>query len=445
MIGFGDLERINCRTARKRRIYLTEIIMKIKSIAAILIVFGVLFNANAAFALPGTKTVKIDKTKFVQNVKGLLDGNVKGYQAFLLKNGQLVAEVADGEARNKADGLAEMTVNTPSNIGSTAKFFAGVALLKFFETPKNNLNPTGKTVDEWLDTRIFSYLPQIWQDTAHRSWRLVTFRELLQHKSGLRNFTKAELDDYAAKGIKVAPYLYFTKELKPENRNSRVYANFNFTILTFLLPVLSSNTLLTTVNLEVAKQKLKPDDLYITQTLGKAFYGHMLVNSFGKVAPKISPSCDAPNEYPAKNVVFAKAYNSAADAGKGFEWSEKVAHGSCFAQGGWYLSGRELAAFVANFAATEKLLSNETKAKMYDGGKWDDRLVWSNVYTNKWITDNLGVSRMPGMDGLQDGYRSVLIKMPDDYYALAIINSADLNTPDLARVLLASFSDAASF
>lgn len=419
--------------------------MKIKSIIATLIVFSVLFNTTAVLAQFGTKTVKVDKVKFVQNVKSLFDGNVKGYEAVLLKNGQIVAEAAGGDARSKIDGQAGMTINTPSNIGSTAKFFAGVALLKIFSSPKGPLNPAGTSLDTWLDGRIYYYLPDIWKNDLTAGWKDVTFRELLQHKSGVRAFTQAELDAYKAKGIKLSPYLYFTKALKPENRKVREYQNFNFTILTFLIPMLVEPTLLQTVNKEIYEKKLKANDLYITQRLGNEFEKFMRGEVFGKITPTINPSCDAPNEYPKQNRIFALAYKYASDQTKGIAYSERVTNGSCFAQGGWFVSGHELAAFVANFAATETLLSDEVKAQMFDKDKWDDRMVWSTYYSNPWITKNLGMSKLPGMDGLQDGSRSVLIKLPDNYYALAIINSADLQPNEMAKILLASFADSASF
>jgi CubicO group peptidase (beta-lactamase class C family) len=411
-----------------------------------LIALGLFSNATAIFAQFGTKTVKLDKNKFVQSVQTGFGGKVKGYQAVLLKNGQIVAETAGGEARTKIDGKADMTLNTPSNIGSTAKFFAGVALLKFFQNPKNNLNPTGKTVEQWLDTKIFSYLPEIWQANAHPSWKQVTFRELLQHKSGVRGITTAEKNAFVAQGYRAnSPFLYFLKELKPENRGVRDYENFNFTILTFLLPMVASQTLHMVIDQNVVKQKLKADDLSITQAMGNAFYGHMLANSFGKVTPKINPSCDAPNEYPAKKIIYAMAYDSVSDTGKGFDYSERLTNGSCFAQGGWYVSGRELAAFVANFAASEVLVSNETRDLMIDEKNASNNMVWSTTYApTKWIADNLSKNRMPAMDGLQEGSRSVLIKMPGNYYALAIINSADMQPSELAKILLDSFSDSAS-
>lgn len=419
--------------------------MKIKSITAMLIVFGVFFNATGVSAQLGVKTVAVDKAKFTAGIKKSFDGNVKGYQAILLKDGKIYAEVAGGDARNQIDGQADMIVNTPSNIGSTAKFFAGVALLKFFQTPKGNLNPYGKTVDQWLDTEIFPYLPAIWRANADKSWKEVTFRQLLQHKSGVRALTDAERNAFVANGYRTgSPFIYLLKPIKDADRNKRDYENFNFTILTYLLPAVSSLTLSSFLDNKVAKEKLKVDDLAITQLLGDEFEKHLRNNSFGKITPKINPSCDAPNEYPKQNRVYAMAYNSVADATKGFEWSEREQNGSCYAQGGWYLSGRELAAFAANFDATETLVSDETKAKMFDEKKADDRLVWSTFAFNAWIKENLGVSRMPRMDGGQDGYSSVFIKMPNGFFAVAIANSADTNADGLAAILLESFSGAAS-
>lgn len=423
--------------------------MKIKSIISMLIVFGVFFNTTAVFAQLGTKTLKLDKDKFAAGVKRIFDGKVMGYQAVLLKDGKIVTEFAGGKARTKIDNLADMTVNTPSNIGSTAKFFAGTALLKLLSSPKGAINPSGRPFDSWLDEKVFYDLPSIWKVNMHASWKQVTFRQLLQHKSGVRALTTKEREDFLAKGYeKRSPFVYFLKPINEADRNVRDYENFNFTILTYLIPLIANPALRETLDAEIKSKKLKVDDLYITQRLGNEFEKYMRANLFGKITPKINPSCDAPNEYPKKNVIYAAAYKSMVDTSMGFEWSEREQNGSCYAQGGWYISAHELAAFAANFDATETLVSNEVRAKMFDGisgSAADNRMVWSTFYTNPWITQNLGVSRMPAMDGLQEGYRSVFIKMPNNYFAVAITNSVELEPNEMAAVLLKSFSEAASF
>ncbi len=177
-----------------------------------------------------------------------------------------------------------------------------------------------------------------------------------------------------------------------------------------------------TLNMEVAKKNLKADDLYITQRLGNEFEKYMRGKMFEKITPKIYPSCDAPNDYPKQNKPYAMAYDIWNDIGKGFEWSERVGNGSCHAQGGWYLSGRELAAFVANFAATETIVPNEVRAMMFSD-KTGDRLVWSNASGDSFVKEKFGMNFMPWMGGDQDGYHATIVMLPDNYYAVGIINS----------------------
>ncbi|MGI9055591.1 MAG: serine hydrolase, partial [Pyrinomonadaceae bacterium] len=321
--------------------------MKIKTIIAMLLVFGVFFNTTAVFAqlvVKQKKTLKLDKEKFAKRIKYIFDNQVLGYQAVLLKDGKIVAEVAGGEARRKIDGEQQMTVNTPSNIGSTAKFFAGTALLKLLSSPKGPINPSGRPFESWLDEKVFYDLPSIWKVNMHASWKQVTFRQLLQHKSGVRAMTTKEREDFVAQGYqKRSPLIYFLKPINEADRNVRDYENFNFTILTYLIPLIANPALRETLDAEIKSKKLKVDDLYITQRLGNEFEKYMRANLFGKITPKINPSCDAPNEYPKKNVIYAAAYKSMVDTSMGFEWSEREQNGSCYAQGGWYISAHELA------------------------------------------------------------------------------------------------------
>ncbi len=233
-----------------------------------------LLGANDVFAQPGevsNKVVKFDKAKFINGVKSSFDGKVKGNQVVLLNGGMVAAEYAGGEARNKADGQADMTFNTPANIGSTAKFFAGTALLKLFSSPKGPLNPGGVSLDKRLDTYIYYCLPDVWKNDIHPSWKKVTFRELLQHKSGVRGFTQAEIDALTAKGLKKNAYQCLLKELKPENRGVRKYENFNFTVLTYLIPMFADPLMLQTINKEIYEKKIGPNDVYIQTRLGDAY------------------------------------------------------------------------------------------------------------------------------------------------------------------------------
>lgn len=389
------------------------------------------------------KTLKFDKAKFINSVKSSFDRKVKGYQVVLLKEGQIAAEYADGDARNIADGQADMTVNTPANIGSTAKFFAGVALLKLFTTKQGN--PNGVSLDKQLDTKIYYYLPDVWKNDIHPSWKDVTFRELLQHKSGVRSFTQAEVDALTAKGLQKNAYQYLLKELKPANRGVRKYENFNFTILTYLIPMFSDQLMLQTINKEIYEKKISPNDKYIQTRLGDAYEKYLRGELFTKITPKINPSCDAPNEYPKQNKIFAPAYKSVSDATKGFAYSERVTNGACHAQGGWYISARELAAFVANFTATETLVSNAVETKMFDDDKADEMLVWSFTTSNKWVSDNFQMQAIPYMGGDHGPAHATIVKLPGGYHAVGIVNSDEMSSGTITNNIVNAFQASGSF
>jgi len=160
--------------------------MKNIKVLIALFVFGLLLiptstTAQMGGAKIGGNLIKFDKAKYDAEVKKRLDGNAKGYQVILLKNGQIVSGMAGGKARNQSDGLADMTVNTPANIGSTAKFFGGTALLHEFQQKPS---PIGGGMESWLSEKIYKYFPFVWQKNMHASIKQITFRDLLQHKSG---------------------------------------------------------------------------------------------------------------------------------------------------------------------------------------------------------------------------------------------------------------------
>lgn len=121
-------------------------------------------------------------------VEGAL-GGLKGYSVSVAKDGQIVASVSGGVAVDGVDAPAPVPMDgsTPGNAGSTAKVLSSVALLHAFE------NDGTATVDEWLDREIVEYFPAPWREKvldpasppAIQDVRFVTFRDLLQHKSGL--------------------------------------------------------------------------------------------------------------------------------------------------------------------------------------------------------------------------------------------------------------------
>lgn len=361
-------------------------------------------------------TIKFDKAKYEAEIKKLFDGNVMGYEVILLKNGKIVSELAGGKARNATDGEAIMTVNTPANIGSTAKFFGGTALLHEFQST----SPLGGGMDSWLSEPIYKYFPAVWKNNMDESIKQITFKDLLQHRSG---FIQSDKDnkvyfDYLKKGVssdKTQDFYY----------GKRNYANANITSVGYLLPLIDNPQILKTLNQLIAQKNLQPDDISIQTYLGNMFEIYMKGKVFNTITPAIYPSCDPTNYYPSKNIIYAKTYTTHNDVFKGSTYSSKIDNPTkaCHAAGGWYVSARELAAYVANFSATETIVSDETRKKMFDGDAPDNRLLWSNAAGDKFFKDNLKWNSTPYMGGDQGGSHGTILMLPDGYYAVGIVNS----------------------
>lgn len=169
---------------------------KIKYLVA-LTIFGLLFNPGFAAAQAGAvksngKSFSFDKGRYETEIRRNFNGRAMGYQVILLKKGQIVSELADGQARNQIDGGAKMTVNTPANIGSTAKFFAGTALLQKFQKP----NSIGGGMNSWLNEFIYPYFPKIWQDNMHPSIKQIKFKHCFSTKADSSTTTRTRTSKF---------------------------------------------------------------------------------------------------------------------------------------------------------------------------------------------------------------------------------------------------------
>ncbi|CAN5858886.1 hypothetical protein BH20ACI4_BH20ACI4_13110 [soil metagenome] len=387
------------------------------------IVLGLLLTPTLALAQTGGmklggNTLKFDKAKFDGKVKSDFEGKVTGYQVVLIKDGKIVSEIGGGYATNAVDGNNKMTVNTPANIGSTAKFFGGTALLHEFQRTSG----IGGGMDSWLSEKIYNYFPVVWKQNMHESIKQISFKDLLQHRSGFIQGDKDAKDGffgYISKGVSSdkSQDFYYGK---------RNYANANITMVGYLLPMVANKDFLKKLNTIIIEKNLKADDIFIQTYLGNAFEAYIEANYFNKITPAIAPSCDARNEYPKKNIVFAKSYNIWNEITPGADYSSKVDNLSkaCHAAGGWYITGRELAAYVANFAATEKIVTAATRKKMFDDKKPDDRLLWSNARGDTLLKTKLNWNSSPYMGGDHGGAHGTIVMLPNGYYAVGIINSA---------------------
>ena len=398
--------------------------MKNLKVLVTLIVIGLLLSPSLALAQGGVisseKALTFDKAKFTTEIKKNFASRAMGYQVVLLRKGEVVERVAGGLARNATDGFVEMTINTPANIGSTVKFFAGTALLHKLQTPSRN----GGGINSRLNEPAYKYFPQIWQDNMHPSIKQITLKDLLQHKGGfIQNDPDPTLKvyfDYLRKGVS-------SDQTQPFAYGKRKYANANITTIGYILVAVDNPEFLVSLNKLIASKKLKPEDPAIQKFLGENYENYMKTQVFNKIKPAIFPSCDAPKDYPAKNIIYAKTYPLPGAVTKGGEYSAKVSDGACHAAGGWYITANELAAYMANFAATETIVSAATRDLMFDDNAPQDQLLWSFDTKDADLLKNFDWQTSPYMGGDHGNAHATIVKLPNDYYAVGIVNSGILN------------------
>lgn len=402
-------------------------------------------------------TLKFDKANFEATLRKEFtdqDGKVtgkkgqimaKGFAVVLIKNGQIVHEFADGLAVDKPGTANDvnMTTSTPTNVGSSFKTISAISLLNYLEKNQN----AGISVDQSLDKPFWLYLPQIWQDEIKSSKKLevqnikkVTIRQLLQHKSGFCSDgeeTKDAMNEVICKNpptIKKV-HAYLQTGIESKNMGKRNYENVNITLLTYILPNLVDPSFANTVNAQVKSNKIAANDYnFFGKRYGDYFEQYLQSKIFNKITPTIKPSCDPEVDYGKINRKFALGYSSLTDE-KGTFWSEKKENGGCHAQGGYYLSTREFAAFMANYSATETLISQSLRQSLYNTATpatRDNRIVWSGEINSPFITKHFKVPAIPYHGGTQIGYKTAVVQFPDNYIAVAVVNSEPMSSRGLA-------------
>jgi hypothetical protein len=412
--------------------------MKVRSLVSSLVLFGLLLNSTGVYAQlggaqVGAKTLKFDKEKFIATVQENRLGVPKplgGYAAIIIKDGRIVAETAGGVAvrgDGKGTQTASMTTSTPNDIGSDFKMISFITLLSVFE--KRAAQNPALTVEKQLNGSILPYLPKAWRawvntppdDTAAAAQATAriaktTFAQLLSHKSGFRSVAN-----------KTAQFDYIDKGIQQADIGVRKYSNFNATVLTYLWPRLMDPAKADLIEKQIEDGKVaNTNDEVYGELYGDFFENWMQKNVFDVIRPAIRPSCDPAVDYPKRNppVVFARFYVDSLGGDNPIYWSEKDKNYGCHAQGGYYLSMRELAAFMANFQATNTLVSEKVRKMMYDDSTpttRDASLGWSGTLSSDFAAKHFKITGLPYQGGENKGY-SAIVQLPDGYIAVGTIN-----------------------
>jgi hypothetical protein len=365
-----------------------------------------------------------DKEVFEAVVRDAMDFPMsRGFSAVVIRNGQFVQEVSGGLAQEHANSASNVafTMDTPTNIGSAVKVLSFVATLRAFEDA-----PQGKSVQQWLDSPIVPHLPAAWRNhvnaqngAAHQQLRKVTFRQLMQHRSGWGEKPGPTMFDRMVAGVTPAQF------------GTRQYQNVNATIITYLLPRIVDPAWAAATDQAAVNQNIAPGNAqWYGQRYGARFET-IMQGMFNAVLPtSIQPSCDPAVDYPAMGRKFAYSY-ATPFGGTGTWYSEKLTNGGCHAQGGYYLSMRELAMFWATFQATDNILQDSTKALMYNDAvdPWSlNQLGWARIVNSPSIKENFGVNGNPSHNGAHLAYKAAMVKLPLGYMAFIATNQTSTNT-----------------
>jgi CubicO group peptidase (beta-lactamase class C family) len=400
--------------------------MKVRSNVSLLVLIGFTLNSIGAFAQQGglsTRTLKFDKEKFIATVnKNMLGARaLDGYAAVIInKDGNIVAEVAGGSAR-RGDGdktqNVPMTTSTPADIGSNFKVVSFITILSLFE--KRAARNPALTIEKQLNSPILPYLPKSWRIyiTSARNPNVAriaetTFAQLMAHKSGFRGAT----------GSPASPFNYISTGIQQDAIGKRVYSNFNATVITYLLPRLTDSAMADNLDTQLAGAANNDHPKY-GKAYGDYFENWMQLNVFGQLLPSaIRPSCDPANDFSNRKppVTFALYYAAAEGGSNPGYWSEKDRNYGCHAQGGYYLSVRQLAQVMANFLTTDNFISEKTRKMMYDDSTEatrEARIVWFNLNGSPVAKEHFGVNGLPWHSGEGKG-NTATVNLPGGYIAV---------------------------
>jgi len=230
----------------------------------------------------------------------------------------------------------------------------------------------------------------------------------------------------------------------PGQRGVRAYDNMNFALLGYLIPLYLQPDLKKSFDDLTAKGAwtLAERDKNLQLVLGDRMMIHLRDDVLPRAPGEISLSCDAANVYKATG---AYGYKAKGDTGKGIITSRKASGKPCSGSGGNWISARHLASFVATTFFTDRILSERARNLMYrDDMPSGERLVWSEAKSEPWLKDNFGLPAVVWSGGDQNygggqSFEGVVVRLPDAYYLVLLVNSGGMGTRALKDAGVAAF------
>ncbi|MEQ1924111.1 MAG: serine hydrolase domain-containing protein, partial [Pyrinomonadaceae bacterium] len=295
-----------------------------------------------------------------------------------------------------------------------------------FEKKPQRMDTTYKNrgLDTNLDTPMWGELPKVWLDeipkpgAAGPTQRRITFRQLLQHRSGFDDQWNAsekggrDFLEYLRDGFLASQY------------DQREYSNMNFVMVGYMIPLLERHHLNYAVDEANAGKSKAAADANARLMIG----GEMdkIVRTFvaDKFAPKMNMSCNATKDYAS---TAAYGYSSMSDT-TGVIASAIETKGHCGGEGGYYMSARDFANYIAHFSMTDKVVSRTVRDQMFNETmNPNDRMVWAGANGDNWMNTNFNMPNIAWSNGGTNGTRTVLLRLPQNYYLMVFSNMRNDN------------------
>lgn len=390
-------------------------------------------SPDATF-VPSTIGFGYDEDAFDDAIAAAFDGRVRGYAAALVNADGIQATVSGGWAQAPGDGDVPMRTYIYSKIGSVSKMLSGIALLHLFD--EHVLSDA--TVQEQLDMRIWPLLPQKWQDTYSGNIEGVTFRHLLQHRSGFR-LTSDDQPGLPASATGHQMHYMISQDVAASDIGARLYNNFNFTILLYLIPAIAYPDTVAEIHEAFQDLDVVEYSKSITIFYGLLYERYMQEEIFPNALIPMTPTCRPIADLPAD--AYAKWYDGVSDPVGEIEDAD-----FCRSQGSWYLTALELANFARTYAFSDNFIGPTTRASLFDPDDPDERLLYN--FTLDYTGFELDQEEFAYHGGTQDEYRAALVELPYGYFGVALVNSAQLpgggvlTSGDVARALIEAFDAA---
>ncbi len=170
--------------------------------------------------VPAPAVYSFDAAGFIQDLKGLLTGNVAGYQIGLNENGSTIGLASQNWAKEPQDGGEAWTPDTRMHVASLSKIVTAIAMTKLLG--EAGIPP---------DTPIIDYLPAYWVKGPNVEY--ITFFNLLAHTSGLAFETTNSRSDFEWMKEQIA--------LGTFHLGCYDYQNMNYGLCRILLATINGN------------------------------------------------------------------------------------------------------------------------------------------------------------------------------------------------------------